>query len=488
MPKDYTIAACARMTQRRESRSMDSIAGMPRLDDAALGKLERSFRGELVQPGAADYDEHRKVWNGSINRSPALIARCAGAADVAAAIAFARRTGLPLAVRSGGHSFPGLSVCDGGIVLDTSLMKGISVDPESRTARVQAGVLWGELDHATQAFGLATTGGIVTHTGVAGLTLGGGIGWLQRRYGMTIDNLISASVVTASGERVTASDTENSDLFWGLRGGGGNFGVVTEFEFRLHEVGPTVLAGPIFWRIEDSPRLLRFYREWAADAPDELMTIVIHRRAPALPFVPAELQGELIAGIACCWCGPLDEGERALRPLKEFGTPVLDLCEPKPYVQHQSMFDPSYPHGWWYYIRACDVGELTDEVIDITAEHAGRIRSPLTGFPIWQLGGAVARVGEDDTAFNGRFAGYTFNLTAITDGPDGFAEERDWSRSFWSALEPHHTSVYVNFLMEEGEERIREAYGAEKYDRLKALKRRYDPDNLFRLNQNIPPG
>ncbi len=468
-------------------KRLHSIGSTLKLDDAALRELERAFRGELVTSDAPGYDEQRKVWNGSIDRAPALIARCADGGDVGAAIAFARRTGLPLAVRSGGHSFPGLSVCDGGIVLDTSLMKGITVDAEARTARVQAGVLWGELDHATQAFGLATTGGIVTHTGVAGLTLGGGIGWLQRKHGMTVDNLLSAELVAANGERVRASEAENPDLFWGLRGGGGNFGVVTEFEFRLHEVGPTVLAGPIFWRMEDSPRLLRFYRDWAGDAPDELMTIVIHRRAPSLPFVPPELHGELIAGVACCWCGSLNEGERALRPLKQFGNPVLDLCEPKPYVQHQSMFDPSYPHGWWYYIRACDVPELSDEVIDVTAEHASAIRSPLTGFPIWQLGGAVARVDENATAYNGRSAGYTFNLTAITDGPDGFAKERDWSRSFWSALEPYHSSVYVNFLMEEGEERIREAYGAEKYDRLKALKRRCDPDNLFRLNQNIPP-
>ncbi len=459
----------------------------PQLDESALQELEASFRGQVVRPADAGYDEQRKVWNGSIDRHPALVLRCAGVADVSAAVRFAKRTGLPVAVRSGGHSFPGLSVCDGGVVIDLGLMKGIRVDPDARTARVQAGVLWGELDHETQAFGLATTGGIVTHTGVAGLTLGGGIGWLQRKHGLTIDNLLSADVVTADGEFVKASETENADLFWGLRGGGGNFGIVTEFEFRLHPIGPIVYAGPIFWPIEDSARLLRFYREWIAEAPDELMTIVVHRKAPALPFVPQELHGRLIAGVAVCYAGSVEEGEKVVRPLKEFATPVLDLCVPKPYVAHQAMFDPSFPHGWQYYMRACDVAELTDDVIEITADHSARIDSPLTAFPIWQLGGAVARVDEDETSFNGRAAGHTFNITATTATAEGFDKEREWSRAFWSALEPHHTSVYVNFLMEEGEDRIRQAYGAAKYDRLKALKRRYDPDNLFKLNQNIPP-
>jgi hypothetical protein len=239
--------------------------------------------------------------------------------------------------------------------------------------------------------------------------------------------------------------------------------------------------------MEQSPRVLRFYRDWIAEAPDDLMTIVIHRRAPALPFVPAELHGRHIVGIACCWAGPLEEGERVLAPLRAFGSPVLDLCEAKPYVEHQAMFDPSYPHGWWYYIRACDVAELTDEVIDITVEHSLRIASPRTSFPIWQRGGAPSRIDDDATAFHGRAAGFTFNVAAATDGEEGFAQERQWVRDFWSALEPHHTSVYVNFLMEEGAERIREAYGAAKLERLQAIKRRYDPANRFRLNQNIPP-
>jgi hypothetical protein len=466
---------------------VDTSAAEIKLNETALHELEGPFRGQLVRPGDSTYDERRKIWNGSIDRRPTLIARCAGVADVIAAIRLARRTGLEVAVRGGGHSFPGLSVCDGGIVIDLGLMKGIRVDPKARTARAQAGVLWGDLDRETQAFGLATTGGIVTHTGIAGLTLGGGIGWLQRKHGLTIDQLLSVDLITAEGELVKASATENPDLFWGLRGGGGNFGVVTEFEFRLHPVGPTVLAGPIFWPIEESPSVLRFYRDWIADAPDELMTIVIHRKAPPLDFVPPELHGELVVAVVCCYAGPVDEGMKVLRPLKAFGSPVLDLCEPKPYLAHQAMFDPSFPHGRCYYMRACDVAELTDDVIDITVEHSMRIRSPLTTFPIWQMGGAVARVDEGQTAFNGRGAGHTFNITASTATAEGFDQERQWSRNFFSALEPHQTSVYVNFLMDEGEERIREAYGAEKYDRLQALKRRYDPDNFFRLNQNIPP-
>ena len=392
-----------------------------------------------------------------------------------------------MAVRGGGHSFPGLSVCDGGLLIDLSPMKGIRVDPEARTVTAQAGVLLGELDRETQAFALAVPSGIVTHTGLSGLTLGGGINWLMRKYGLTIDQLLSVDLITADGEFVKASASENPDLFWGVRGGGGNFGIVTQFEFRLNPMGPIVLAGPIFWLMEESPDVLRFYREWIAEVPDELMTIVVHRKAPPLPFVPLELHGKLVVSVVCCYAGPVEDGEKAVKPLKEFGSPVLDLCVPKPFLAHQAMFDPSFPHGWWYYMRSCDVAELTDEVIDITVDHSLRINSPLTAFPIWQSGGAVARVGEDETAFGGRSAGHTFNITAVTATGEGFDQEREWVRNFWSALEPHHTSVYVNFLMEEGEERIRQAYGAKKYDRLKALKRRYDPDNFFRLNQNIGP-
>jgi FAD/FMN-containing dehydrogenase len=457
------------------------------IDQTALDELQNGLRGEVIAPQHSSYDTYRRVWNGSIERYPALIARCADVDDIKGALKLAHRTGLTVAVRGGGHSFPGLSTVDNGLVVDLSLMKGIQVDPEARTARAQAGVLLGELDRETQTLGLAAPSGIVTHTGLAGLTLGGGIGWIMRKYGLSIDNLLSVDLIKADGEFVKASEKENADLFWGIRGAGGNFGIVTEFEFRLHPVGPAVLAGPIFWPMEESPKVLRFYRDWVKDAPDDLMTIVIHRKAPALPFVPSELHGKPVVGVVCCYVGSDEDGEKLLRPLKTFGRPVLDLCVSKPYLTHQSMFDPSFTPGWWYYIRSCDVAELTDEVIDIAAEHSLRIKSPLTAYPIWQMGGAVARVGNDETAFNGRNAGFTFNIAAATESAEGFDDEREWVRNFWTALSPYHTSVYVNFLMEEGEERIRQAYGAEKYDRLKALKRKYDPQNFFRLNQNIPP-
>jgi len=466
---------------------MSAIATDTKLDEAALSALKASFRGDLVRPGDPTYDEHRKIWNGSIDRFPALIARCAGVADVIAAVRFARDSGLPVAVRSGGHSFPGLSVCDGGIVIDLRPMNGIRVDPEERTARAQAGTLLGELDRETQAFGLAVPSGIVTHTGLAGLTLGGGIGWLMRKYGLTIDQLLSVDMVTAEGEFVKASESQNADLFWGVRGGGGNFGIVTDFKFRLNPVGPIVLAGPILWPMEESPNVLRFYRDWIKDVPDELTTIVVHRKAPPLPVIPKELHGVPVVMVICCYSGSVEEGEKVVRPMKEFGSRLLDLCVPKPYLTHQGMFDPSLPHGWWYYFRSCDVAELTDEVIDITVEHSLRMKSPVNAFPIFHLGGAVARVGNDQTAFNGRASGHTFNVNAATQTKDGFDEEREWSRGLWNALRPYHTSVYVNFMMDEGEDRIREAYGAEKYDRLKTLKRQYDPDNFFRLNQNISP-
>jgi FAD/FMN-containing dehydrogenase len=461
--------------------------GSAQLDQAALAALEGSFQGELIRPADRSYNEHRRVWNGSIDRNPGLIARCSGVGDVIEAVRFAGRTGLNPAVRGGGHSFPGHSVCDGEMVIDLRPMAGIRVDPDARSARVQAGGLWGELDRETQSHGLATTGGIVSHTGIAGLTLGGGIGWLHRKHGLTVDQLLSVELVTAEGELVRASETENPDLFWGIRGGGGNFGIVTEFEFRLNPVGPTVLAGPIFWPMEESPNVLRFYREWIAEAPNELMTIVIHRKAPSVDFIPPELQGKPVVAVVCFYAGPIDEGEEVVRPMRRVGSPVLDLCEPKPYLAHQAMFDPTFPHGRWYYMRSCDVAELSDEVIEITVDHSQRIRSPLTAFPIWQMGGAVAQVSEDESAFNGRAAGHTFNITCATEDADGFDAERQWAQDFWSALEPHHTSVYVNFLMEEGEERVREAYGADKYERLSALKRNYDPENLFRRNQNIPP-
>jgi FAD/FMN-containing dehydrogenase len=463
------------------------VSDSPNPDSAALADLARSLRGELVAPDHPAYEEQRRVWNGSIDRRPALIARCRSADDVMTALTFGRRGGLPIAVRSGGHSFPGLSVADGALLIDLRLMREVRVDLERRTVRVQAGVLLGELDQATQPHGLAVPAGIVTHTGVAGLTLGGGIGWLQRKYGLTIDNLVSVELVTAQGDLVRASDSENADLFWGIRGGGGNFGIVTEFEFRAHSLGPHVFAGAAFWPIEDTEKVLRFYRDWLADCPDELMTIAVTRRAPALPIVPTELVGKLIVGVAACYAGPVAEGEKVLRPMRSFGSAVVDAYQPKPFLTHQQMFDPSFEPGWWYYVKAADVAELNDEVIDIVADHGRRIVSPISSIALWQMGGAVSRVGDDETAFHGRQAGFTFNINGNSKLAEGFEAEREWARDYWSALLPHQTSVYVNFLMEEGEDRVRQAYGAAKYDRLKALKRKYDPDNLFRLNQNIRP-
>jgi hypothetical protein len=262
---------------------------------------------------------------------------------------------------------------------------------------------------------------------------------------------------------------------------------VTEFEFDLVPLGPMILAGPVFWPMEESPKVLRFYRDWIADAPDELMSLVVHRKAPPLPFVPQELHGKPVVMVIPCWVGEMDEGERFIEPLRKFGSSVADACTEKPFLAHQAMLDPSFPPGRWYYVRSCDVGELSDDVIDVTAEHSLRIQSPLTSFPIWQMGGAVSRVPDDETSFNGRHAGFTYNILCSTENAEGFDEEREWVRNFWSALEPWHTTVYVNFLMDEGEERIRDAYGDAKWDRLKALKRKYDPDNFFRLNQNIPP-
>jgi FAD/FMN-containing dehydrogenase len=455
--------------------------------DFHLDELESALHGELIRPSDPRYEQHRRVWNGSIDRRPNVIARCASVEDVAASIRFARARDMRVAVRSGGHSFPGLSVCDDGMVIDLRQMSGIRLDPEAHTVRAQAGVLLGELDQATQEFGLAVPAGIVTHTGLAGLTLGGGIGWIMRKFGLTIDQLISADVVTADGSRVRASDDENADLFWGIRGGGGNFGIVTAFEFRLNPLGPDVMAGPVFWPISEAERVLRFYRDWIAEAPDELMTIAVVRRAPDLPVVPRDLVGQHIVGIAACYAGSIDDGERVLRPLKTFGSPVLDLCTVKPYLVHQQMFDPSFPHGWWYYVRSCDVAVLSDEVIDIIAEFGRRIASPITSLALWQLGGAVGRVGDDATAFHGRTAGHSFNINGNSTTPAGFDAEREWAREFYTALAPYHVGVYVNFLMEEGSARINEAYGEGKMQRLRSIKRTYDPTNFFRLNQNITP-
>jgi FAD/FMN-containing dehydrogenase len=439
---------------------------------------------ELIRPGDEEYEEARRVWNGAVDRRPALIARCATAGDVAAALKLGRERGLPIAVRGGGHSIAGLSVNDGGLVIDLSPMRTIAVDPYTRSARAGAGVLWGELDAATQAHGLATVGGIVTHTGIAGLTLGGGIGWLMRKHGATVDNLLGADLVTVDGHHVRAGD--DPELLWGLRGGGGNFGVVTEFEYRLHSVGPTVLAGPLYYALEDGPEVLRRYRDFIADAPDELTTILNLRPAPPLPFLPTELHGRPVVTVAVCYAGPIEEGERVLAPLRRT-QPLVDAVSPRPYTELQRLFDPSVPHGWHYRWRSWELPPLTDAAIDTLVDQAARITSPRSYIIVFQLGGALARGG--DTAFNQRDAAHDVNINAVWLEGDQEADRHvQWVRDAYAALEPHARGrAYLNFLEDEGEDRIRAAFGAAKYDRLVALKRRYDPHNLLRGNQNIRP-
>jgi FAD/FMN-containing dehydrogenase len=447
------------------------------------------LRGELLLPTSPGYDAARAIWNGAIDRRPACIARCTGVADVVTAVRFARDRDLPVGVRSGGHGVGGHALCDGGLVIDLSPMKAIRVDPAARTARAEAGVLWGELDRETQLFGLATVGGIVTHTGIAGLTLGGGIGWLMRKHGATVDNLLAADVVTAQGELVTASEQETPDLFWAIRGGGGNFGIVTSFEYRLHPVGPLVLAGPVFHRLEDAPAVLRFYRELVAAAPDELTTIFELSVAPPVPFLPEDVHGKPIVMVGACYAGASDEGAEVVRPLKEFGRPIADLLEPKPYTALQSMFDPFVPHGWHRYWKSVELPPLTDDAIDTLVEHASAFTSPRSYCIVFQLGGALGRVGEDETAFSQREAAHNVNINAVWTEEDPNAESHvAWARDFFDALQPHAGGrVYVNFLGDEGQDRVRAAYGERTYERLARLKRVHDPTNFFRSNQNIRP-
>jgi UDP-N-acetylenolpyruvoylglucosamine reductase len=453
------------------------------LDSAAIRSLRDHFNGWIIAPGDGDYERHRRVWNGNIDRHPAVILRCRAADDVIAALQFARETGLELAVRGGGHSFAGHSTCDHGIVIDLSPMNAIEVNAEHRSANVQAGALLGEIDAATTEHSLVLPAGIVTHTGIAGLTLGGGIGWLQRKHGLTIDQLDSVDVVTADGQRVSADERTNSDLFWGIRGGGGNFGIITEFRFRLQPLQPVILAGPIIWDQRDAPAVMRHYRDWIQAAPDELTTIVFCRRAPQhLP-----LAGQPVVMIGCCYAGAPEAGERVIEPLRRFGKPLLDLCQPKPFTTHQAMLDPTFAHGRHYYFRPHDTGPLSDTLIDTLAEHATRIRSPHSGFGIFQMGGAIARHADDDTAFTGRQAHHTVNINGIAETAGELEPERDWVLALSNALAPYETGVYINFLMDEPQHRIKDAYGTAKYERLQALKRKYDPDNLFQRNHNIPP-
>jgi FAD/FMN-containing dehydrogenase len=458
-----------------------------------LERLRDSIRGPVMDPNDEGYDAARAIWNGAIDRRPACVARCTGVADVAAAVRFARDHDLEIAVRGGGHNVAGTAVCDDGVVIDLSAMRAVSVDPAGRTAWVQGGALWGDVDHETQAHGLATTGGIVGHTGVAGLTLGGGIGFLMRKHGLAVDNLLAAEVVTAEGTIVRASADEHSDLFWALRGGGGNFGVVTSFEFALHPIGPAVMAGPVFWAADDTTDVLRFYRTFAAEAPDELGSVVRLGTVPPLPDIPEDLHWRPAIAVACCYAGAVEDGERAVRALRRFGTPLVDLLAPSRYAVFQGGLDDTVLHGWHYYWKATNLAGLSDDLIAVIADHAHAASSPRSYAAMFHMGGAVARVPHDATAYAGRDVAHNIVIDAVwlpDESGECAADEIAWARRFLNALQPHRAGgVYVNFLdSDDDSSRVREAYGDQTYRRLAAVKARYDPDNAFHHNKNIRPG
>ncbi|WP_448624038.1 FAD-binding oxidoreductase [Geodermatophilus sp. URMC 64] len=447
------------------------------LESPAFDSLRAQMRGAVIGPADAEYDTARRVHNGMIDKRPAVIARCTGVADVMAALEFGITHDLPIAVRGGGHNVAGKAVCDDGIVLDLSPMKGMRVDPGRRIAQAQAGLTWGEFDRETQAFGLATTGGAVSTTGIAGLTLGGGIGWLQRKFGLTCDNLLSADVVTADGRFLTASDSENADLFWGLRGGGGNFGVVTSFEYRLHPVGQLV-AGPALYPFSAARDVFRFYRDYAGSAPDDLF---VEFGLAALP------DGQRAVLLFVVYAGPLETAEAVLRPVREFGTPLEVVIGPMSYCDVQRAYDADFPYGLLNYWKSSNIGELSDGAIETMVDFMEAAPSLRPAVIIDQFGGAVARVPADATAFGHRDAAYDLIIAAIWSQPEEQEAHVDWARRFWEAMQPYSTGdVYVNYLSEEGDERVRAAYG-HHYARLADLKRRYDPQNVFRSNQNIRP-
>jgi FAD/FMN-containing dehydrogenase len=437
-----------------------------------------SLRGQLIQPEDDAYEDARKVWNAMSDKHPALIARCSGVADVIDCVNFARDNGMLVSVRGGGHNAAGSAVCDGGLVIDLSEMKGIHVDPKGRTARAEGGATWGALDRETQAFGLATVGGTVSMTGIGGLTLGGGVGWLMRKHGLACDNLVSVDVVTADGRFVTTSSHENEDLFWGVRGGGGNFGIVTSFEYRLHPVGP-VVAKLAIHPLEKGREALRFYRDFTSTAPEELTTFAGVIVAP---------DGNPAVALIACYAGPVNEGERVLQPLREFGPPA-ELIEMERYIDLQTAFDqdPSSQDGAYNYLKSDFLTGLSDEAIDVIIEHCARVTSPASIAFLEHMGGAIRRLNNDDTAFNQREA--DFNFVAWACWPDPAENEKHiaWTREFSAAMEPFKTGgVYLNYMGEEGDERVKAAYG-DTYGRLAALKNKYDPTNFFRMNQNIKP-
>jgi FAD/FMN-containing dehydrogenase len=458
------------------------------LDESTLAKFKSGLRGELLDPRDVGYDEARKVWNGMIDKHPALIARCADADDVVQAVQFARSHDLQIAVRGGGHNVAGFGTCQDGIVIDLSPMKKIEVDSQAQIARAQGGLTWGEFDKATQQHALATTGGLVSTTGIAGFTTGGGIGWLMRKHGLALDNLLSVEMVLADGRCVTANQKENSDLFWGLRGGGGNFGIVTEFTYHLHRVGPTIFGGALFHPLERAEELLKFYREWTLTLPDELTTMVAFLTAPPAPFVPASLQGTKMIAMAMCHCGALEEGDELVRPLREFAPPAIDLLGPHPYLGLQTMFDASAPRGMYAYWKTEYLNKLDDGLIEGLVEDAGMMASPLSAIHIHHVQGVVSRMDAEATAFSNRDEPFILNIIGGWMDPTESDSHIAWVREAWQAVQPYSTGeTYLNFLGDEGEARIQAAYGAKKYQRLVELKNKYDPTNLFSLNQNIKP-
>jgi FAD/FMN-containing dehydrogenase len=459
------------------------------LDDPTIEAFKSSLRGELLKPGDIGYEEARRIWNGMIDKRPALIARCVGVADVIASVNFAREHELLMAVRGGGHNVAGTAAADGGLVIDLSPMKGIRVDLSAQTVRAEGGVTLGELDHETQAYGLATPLGVVSETGITGLTLNGGLGWLRRKYGLSSDNLVSADVVTADGRFLTASETENPDLFWGIRGGGGNFGIVTSFEYRLYPVGPEVMVCFVLYPGERAKEVLGFCDEYVAQAPEEVSPLAFLGRVPEMELFPEEWHGKPYAAILTLYAGELEEGARVLQPLRDLGDPIADLSSPMPYVEAQKILDEDYPNGWRYYWKSQNVNTLGDEVVERLMAHAEDAPSDHSTIDVWYQGGAMGRVGAEETAFGDRSVPYLLGIEANWEEPQDDETNVAWARNCVADMRRFSDGGnYLNFpgFLEEGQDLIRDAYG-ENYERLVALKNEYDPTNLFRMNQNIKP-
>jgi FAD/FMN-containing dehydrogenase len=454
----------------------------------ALDSLAPKLRGTLERPGTPAYEAARAVWNAMIDRRPAAIARCIGTADVQACVRFAREAGMPLSIKGGGHNIAGLAVCDGGLTLDMSPMRGVWVDRERRIARAQAGCLLGDVDVETQLHGLAAVLGFVSATGIAGLTLGGGFGYLTRRFGWTTDNVLGMDLVTASGELARASAEENPELFWALCGGGGNFGVVTGFDYRLHPVGPEIVGGPIAWRAEDAPAVLEMFRGVAEAAPPELTCVLVLRMAPPAPWLPPEVHGKPVLVLMACHSGPLEEATQAVAPIKAFGKPVGDVLQRRPYANLQTLLDATQPKGRRYYWKSEYLPSLEPAVLEGALAHFARMPSPLSAIVLFPVGGAVQHLASDQNATGNRDAHWVLNITAQWESAGDDEANVAWARSTWGDLRRFSTGgTYVNFLTaEEGDERIRAAYGA-NFDRLAAVKARWDPDNVFRVNKNIAP-